>query len=110
MTGIRVLAKLAIDEGTQTEDMRVADLVGRDDARAEGTMRIERFPEHPLGGLPLPVANGDVVADRIAEHVFAGALRRNPAAPLANDDDEFDFVVKLIRYNRLVDSAKGRIH
>src|SRR5580704_835909 len=39
--GIRVLAKLAVDKGAQPQDVRVADLVSRDDARAKGTVRIE---------------------------------------------------------------------
>src|ERR1700756_2585434 len=32
--GIRALAKLAVDKGAQPQDVRVADLVSRDDARA----------------------------------------------------------------------------
>ena len=63
-----------------------------------------------MSGLLLPIANGDVVADRIAEDVFPGALRRNATALLADDGDEFDFVVELVRYDRLVYSAKGRVH
>ena len=41
MPGIRALAKLAVDKGAQPQDVRVADLVSRDDARAKGTVRIE---------------------------------------------------------------------
>src|SRR5271168_2214457 len=108
--GIGVLAKLAVDKGAQPQDVRVSDLVGGCDARAKGAVRIERFSEHPLCGLPLPIANGDVISDRITEDVFPGALYRNSTAFLADDDDEFDFVVKLVRHDRLVDSAERRVH
>src|ERR1700758_1042764 len=110
MPGVGVLAKLAVDKRPHPQNVRVSDFIGGDDARAEGTVRIERFSEHPLRGFLLPIANGDVVADRVTEDIVRGALCRDATALLADNDDELHFIVKLIRYDGLVYSAKGRVY
>src|ERR1700722_7255149 len=110
MPGVGGLANLAVNKRPYPQAVRVSDFIGGDDARAKGTVRIERFSEHPLRGFLLPIPNGDVIAHSIAEDVFPGALRRNATAFLADDGDELDFVVELVRYDGLVYSAKGRVH
>src|SRR5271156_4741330 len=57
--GIRVLAKLTVDKGAQAQDVRVSDFLVGDDTRTKGAVRIQRFSEHPLRSLLLPIANGD---------------------------------------------------
>src|SRR3984957_20152905 len=110
MPGVGGLANLAVNKRPHPQAMGVSDFIGGDDTRAKGTVRIERFSEHPLRGFLLPIANGDVVADRVAEDVIRGALRRNATALLADNDHEFNFVIQLIRYDGLVYSAKGRVY
>src|ERR1700757_4344742 len=110
MPGVGVLAKLAVDKRPHPQNVRVSDFIGGDDARAKGTVCIKRFSEHPLRGFLLPIANGDVIADRIAEDMIWGVLHRNSTALLADDDHEFNFVVQLVRDDGLVYFTKGRVY
>src|SRR3984957_9763136 len=110
MPGVGGLANLAVNKRPYPQAVRVSDFIGGDDTRAKGTVRIERFSEHPLRGFLLPIANGDVVADRVTEYVVRGALRRDSTALLADNDNELHFIVQLIRYDGLVYSGKGGVH
>src|SRR4029077_3414448 len=107
---VRVLTQFAIDERAHPQHVRIRDFVGCDYARTKRTMRVERLSEHPLWGFLLPIANGNVIADRIAKDMVRSSLCRNPAPLLADDDDELDLVVKLIRHDGLVYCSERGIH
>ena len=68
------------------------------------------FPSIPLWGFLLPIANGNVIADRIPKDMVRSSLCRNPAPLLADDDDELDLVVELIRHHRFVYPSERGIH
>ncbi len=64
-----VLERLAVDARAQPERLRVGDLVGCDDDRAERAERVEALAAHPLPVGELHVTRGDVVDDGVAEDV-----------------------------------------
>src|SRR6202030_3339173 len=110
LSGIRVLMQFAIEEIAHPQHVRIRDFVGRNYARTKRTMRVERLSEDPLWGFLLPIANGDVIADRIPKDMVRSSLCRNPAPLLADDDDELDLVVELIRHDRFVYPSERVIH
>ena len=89
--GGRVLHHLAVDAADQAQRLRVGDLVGGHDHRADRAERVQALAAHPLAVGELQVARGDVVGDRVAEHVVervldgdvarARARSRRPARP-----------------------------
>src|SRR5215469_1604080 len=67
---VRLLAELAVDEGADVQRVRVAQLVGRGDPRADWPVRVEGLAQRPLRGLNLPVADADIIDDQVTgDHV-----------------------------------------
>ena len=86
--------------------VRVADLVGGDDPRADRAERVDALgqAEHArLHLLALDVARGDVVEDDVAGDVVLGLLGREELAGLADDDGELELVVELVGHRLGVD-------
>ena len=94
LRGVACLAELAVDLAGELEDVRIGELVGRDQPRAEGRERVERFSAVPLRALfDLRGAFADIVADEVAGDVVERFGARDALAPLANHEGQLDLVV-----------------
>ena len=82
---LRVLLRDAVDAQLQPLGLRVAELVGGDDDRPHRAEAVEALALEPLHVLLLQVARGDVVDDRVAEHVLERVGLRDVAAGRADD-------------------------
>ena len=83
---VRLLADLAVDAQRHGQVVRIGDLVGRDDPRAERAEGVDRLAEREDARAhlaPLDVARGDVVEDHVAADVVGRLLGREPLARLA---------------------------
>src|SRR5262249_39373292 len=73
-----------------------------------------RLADHPLLAvfLELPVARGDIVADRVAEDMLRGPRSGDVPAALADDDDQLRLVVHFLadrrQHDRLLGTDDGR--
>ena len=88
-----VLHHLAVDLRGQAEIVDRPELVGGDHHRPERAEGVEALAARPLPVAELQVAGGDVVGDRVAEHVVECPLGRDPSHPAADDDRELDLPV-----------------
>ena len=105
-----VLAQLAVDPQPHAK-IGAVELVGRDDPRAHRAEGVERLAEQELLVALLHVARGNVVEDRVAEHVVERARRRDAATALADHHHELRFVVDRLRHaRRNADRRAGRDH
>jgi hypothetical protein len=80
----------------EAELLRIGDLVGRDDERAERAERIEALATDPLAVPELDVPGGHVVGHRVAEHVIEGLLDRYPRGSTADHGRELDLPVDAV--------------
>ena len=83
---VRLLPHLAVHAQLHLQVVRVAELVRRDDPRAERAERVDRLAEAEDARAhlaALDVARGDVVEDHVAADVVRRLLRREPLAGLA---------------------------
>src|ERR1700675_1202980 len=82
-------------------------LVGCDDPRADGTVRIEGFAEHRRRGAHLPFPHADIVADHESRDDIATLWTRHVTATAANDEGQFSLGVERVRPFRIVDVIVG---
>src|SRR3546814_3033514 len=63
-------------------------------------MGVERLADHELLRARLPVSHRHVIAHAIAEYHLLRLFRRDMPAPLADDDDQFHFIIELLGHLR----------
>ena len=107
--GGAVLARDVVDRERQAQVLRVGDLVGGDQLRAERVERLAALALVPLAAaLELELALRDVVREHVAGHVVArlggGA---EVARRTADDDAELDLPVGLGRADGTSTRSKG---
>jgi hypothetical protein len=103
---VRHLARLAVDAQLHVQVVRVADLVRRDDPRAERAERVDRLAEREDAAphlLALDVARRDVVEDEIPGDVVHCLLGAEPLRVAADDHRELELVVQLFRQMLRID-------
>src|SRR5690606_32539121 len=88
-----VLAELAVDLRPHLETGDVADRVGRHDPGTHRTVGVDGLADEPLDVSLLEAAGGDVVDDRVAEHVVPSRLGSDVPTAGADDHPELAFVV-----------------
>ena len=94
---VAVLAQLVVDPGLDLKRVRVAELVGGDDPRTERTVGIEGLAHRHRRRAQLPVADGDVVGDRVAGDHLVRAVLGNVATARADHDRQLALVVEQVR-------------
>src|SRR5215470_9111761 len=75
LSGMRALTGLAVNAQLHRQVMRVRNLVGCYDPRAQGTKRIDALAEAENAGLHLPplnVTRGDIVENDVPAYVATG--------------------------------------
>ena len=73
VAGVGALLFHAVDGQPEVERLRIGDIVGGDDAGAEGGVGVLALGENPLAGAAV-VAGGDVDHHRIAEDMGQGGV------------------------------------
>src|SRR5215510_14406208 len=96
------LFHLAVDARLQA---RFSILQSCHNRRAERPERIRPLGAPPLQIIPLPIALAHVVAAGVAEDVIQGVVLGDLPRRLANHDDEFAFVMDILRARRNHDLA-----
>lgn len=86
----------AIDEAANPQGLRVEDLVGGDDPRPEGAVRVEAFANHELAAVELEVAHAHVVGDAVAGNRRARLFAVGMAGAAANHEGQLGLVVELV--------------
>jgi len=104
--GVPVLAALAVHPELELKRVRVGDLVGRHQHRADRREAVERLP----GGTVFITANRDVHHARVAEHVIHRVAGGHVARGLADDDAQLDLVVRASVGERQPDGGVGADH
>ena len=74
---------------------RIAELRRRHDARTHGARSVQALAEIPLLMFFLNVAGGNVIDDRVAEHVVHGFRLAHVPGPAADDHRHLGFIVVL---------------
>ena len=93
--GVPVLHHLAVEDGLDTERVRVGNLVARHQHRAKRTECVKRFTAAPLAAAAtlLPVARTDVVGAGIAKHIVKRVGLRDIFTVRADDHRQLALVV-----------------
>src|SRR5262249_6267935 len=97
LRGRRVLHHLAVHPSAKRERLRVGDLLRSHDDGTYRAKRVEALAARPLTLRELNVPRGDVVADRVAEHVVERRVGGNGTHAPPDDDPELDLPVDLAR-------------
>ena len=95
---VSFLAQVSVDARVERERLRAG---ADEDEGADGAEGIERFSQKPLRVLPLEVARGDVVQNRVAVNVIRGVFGRDVRPLLADDDGELALVIDFARHVRM---------
>src|SRR5665213_2119380 len=95
--GVRVLLRHAVHAQRDVDLLRIADLVGADDPRAERTGVVERLALEPLRRRALQVARADVVERGIPEDHAERIRFRYVLTANADHDREFRLPVVRLR-------------
>ena len=90
--------------------MGVAELVAGHDPWAERSVGVERLAHRHRRRAQLPVADGDVVGDRVAGDHLVGAVLRHVAAAGPDHDRKLALVVEQVRDARHVHVVVGTDH
>ena len=102
----RRLHRIAVETGLNLLALKLAHLVGRHHEGTEGAGAGKILARRPLRGMPLVIAHRGVVVAGISRDMIQGVGRRDVTPALADDGDEFGFVIEIAGIARAYERLK----
>ncbi len=100
--GVGILQRLAVNQATHAQVVRVGDLVARHQIRPQRAEGVQRLAHDPLvAALNLQVTRADIVAVHVPGNVVEGVRLAHVARPFADHNGQFRLEVDLARHVRV---------
>src|SRR5262249_52745691 len=109
MPGVGILPALVVHETANSQGMRIAELIRRDNPRTNRRVSIKRLAEHPLRRLELPVPHRNIITRAKSKDYFRSALFGHMLAASSDDHDELRLVVGLCGSARKLDRIERSV-